>query len=199
MLKRLPKTRWSQPCPCSLSCPVLWEAEAAAIGIAARRRQLWRVIHPRLPAAHEWHREGTSLLPVQTGSALMLQPTCVDTSVSDPIHQCQDCPSRTVRGLGLVNLPPWHKELLSVSAGEIVQSSVHENIVILPLSSDFILLNGCVSAVAFLFDQHPCLFCDYEGVKLQTWIRALCSTSIPMWILSFQESGSAGFLPKFCI
>lgn len=89
--------------------------------------------------------------------------------------------------------------MLSVSAGEIVQSSVHENIVILPLSSDFILLNGCVSAVAFLFDQHPSLFCDYEDVKLQTWIRALCSTSIPMWTLSFQESGSAGFLPKFCI
>lgn len=45
--------------------------------------------------------------------------------------------------------------------------SVRENIGVLPLSSDFILVNGCVSSVAFLFDQHPGLFCDYEGVKLQ--------------------------------
>lgn len=88
----------------------------------------------------------------------MLQPTCGDASVSDPIHQCRDCLSQKVCGLGLVNLPPWHKELLLVSAGEIVQSSVHENTVILPFSSDFILLNGCVSAFAFLFDQHPSLF-----------------------------------------
>lgn len=38
---------------------------------------------------------------------------------------------------------------------KIVQSSVpvHENTGVLPLSSDFILLNGCVSPVAFLFDQ----------------------------------------------
>lgn len=57
MLERLPKTRWSQPCPCSLSCSVLLEAEAAAM--AAGRRQLWLLIHP---GALEWHWEGPSLL-----------------------------------------------------------------------------------------------------------------------------------------
>lgn len=76
----------------------------------------------------------------------------------------------------------------------IVQSTVpvHENIRILPL--DFILLKGSVSLAAFLFDQHPSLFWDYEGVKLQAWIRALCSTNTPTWTQSFH-----GFLPKFCI
>lgn len=70
MLKRLPKTRWSQPCPCSLSCPVLWEAEAAAIGIAARRRQLWRVIHPRLACSARMASGGDIPAPRADGLSL---------------------------------------------------------------------------------------------------------------------------------
>lgn len=109
VLQRLPATRWSQPCPCSLPCSVLLEAEAAAV--AAGQRQLWLLLQP---GAQEWPREGPALLPMQA------HPQChsVGTWVSDPIRQSQDCLAQNIWGLGLGNLPPWRKELLSMSAGQ---------------------------------------------------------------------------------
>lgn len=171
VLERLPGTRWSQPCPCSLSCSVLLEAEAAAV--AAGQRQLWLLIHPR---AQQWHWEGPSLLPVQMGS-----------SSTQCGHLCVHRPATSVPGLPVLeclgDLPPNStKNCCQWVLEKIVQSSVtvHENIGVLPLSPDFILLNDCVSSVACLFDQHPGLLCECEDVKLQAWIGALFSTNIPM-------------------
>lgn len=128
--------------------PVFLQAEAAAM--AAGQRQLWLLLQP---GAQDWHWQGPALLLVQA------HPLChsMDTWVSDPIQQCQDCLSQNV--WGWESAPMAQRTAVSEcwrGLSEAVSQSMKTLTVFLYPQ---ILLNGCVSHVAFLFDQHPSLFC----------------------------------------